>query len=502
MIHYPSHTARALVPSFLRQKLLAGTVGEYHLYNLALIGLNHIQDEPEYLKARAGLYADMLLAAWEQRFACSVSSLLDLDRMVRVLGPGRRALLQRLKVSLPEGIELDLNLIERTDLPECMKKRLNGDYYRLQQDIGSAATFYEQSLAVTILPETLYRLADVQVLLGNKKKATALLREYLKLRPWSVHGLLRLYDVVFGRDVPGTPPDGKGALLLYTWNHADCLDDMLRSLSETAPSNFRPHIFALNNGSTDETGSVLQKWKDFFGERMTVINVPVNIGAPAARNWLMKLSDVKACDWAIYLDDDILLPPDWPGYFGASMAAYPEAEVYGARFVTMDRAYQIQSADYHLFESDVQQERGDFLGQIAISGLQGQVHDYGYFSFMRPCVSVTGCVHLFRMKALQESGGFGLVFSPSQFDDFELDLRMALKRKLPVYNGHLAIRHVQRSARNTDRNRIAFVRGHLAALQSLYSPKDLSAIRELDARIAEQDLSRKEARLSNLLRKK
>lgn len=41
---------------------------------------------------------------------------------------------------------------------------------------------------------------------------------------------------------------------------------------------------------------------------MTVINVPVNIGAPAARNWLMKLSDVKACDWAIYLDDDILLP--------------------------------------------------------------------------------------------------------------------------------------------------------------------------------------------------
>lgn len=170
MIHYPSHTARALVPSFLRQKLLAGTVGEYHLYNLALIGLNHIQDEPEYLKARAGLYADMLLAAWEQRFACSVSSLLDLDRMVRVLGPGRRALLQRLKVSLPEGIELDLNLIERTDLPECMKKRLNGDYYRLQQDIGSAATFYEQSSLLPSFRKPCIVWRTFKSCLGTKRK--------------------------------------------------------------------------------------------------------------------------------------------------------------------------------------------------------------------------------------------------------------------------------------------------------------------------------------------
>jgi hypothetical protein len=42
----------------------------------------------------------------------------------------------------------------------------------------------------------------------------------------------------------------------------------------------------------------------------------------------------------------------------------------------------------------------------------------------------------------------------------------------------------------------------MAALQSLYSPQDLETIRELDARGAEQDLHRKEARLYNLFREK
>jgi hypothetical protein len=42
----------------------------------------------------------------------------------------------------------------------------------------------------------------------------------------------------------------------------------------------------------------------------------------------------------------------------------------------------------------------------------------------------------------------------------------------------------------------------MAALQSLYSPQDLETIRELDARVAEEDLHRKEAKLCNLFREK
>jgi hypothetical protein len=402
MKDYPSCSARALIPSFLRQKFLAGTVGEYHLSNIALLGLQHIQDDPDLLTDRLHLYTDMLLAAWEQRFVGNTTTLLDLDRMAQILSSERRALLQGYDGFLPQDIELDLDGITKAEIPECMKLRLMGDYYRLHNDLVQAVGLYEQSLAVTLLPETLYRMADAQILLGNRQEAITALRSYVTRRPWAVHGMLRLYDAVFGRDIPGNIPQGRGALLLYTWNHAFRLDAMLQSLSQTTPADFKPHVFVLNNGSTDETGSVLGKWKDVYGEQMTIIDVPVNIGAPAARNWLMKLPEVKACDWAIYLDDDILLPSDWPGYFGASMEAYPEADVYGARFVSMDQTHEVQSADYHLFEPEIQQSDEDSYGRFDISTLQEQIFDYGYFSFMRPCASVTGCVHLFKMKALQE----------------------------------------------------------------------------------------------------
>jgi hypothetical protein len=53
-----------------------------------------------------------------------------------------------------------------------------------------------------------------------------------------------------------------------------------------------------------------------------------------------------------------------------------------------------------------------------------------------------------------------------------------------------------------DRKRVALLRSHMAALQSLYSPQDLEIIRQLDAKIAEQDLHRKEAKLFNLFREK
>ena len=47
--------------------------------------------------------------------------------------------------------------------------------------------------------------------------------------------------------------------------------------------------------------------------------------APAARNWLMHLPEVREACWAAYIDDDIHLPPDWLPRLGAAAARYPEA---------------------------------------------------------------------------------------------------------------------------------------------------------------------------------
>jgi hypothetical protein len=64
---------------------------------------------------------------------------------------------------------------------------------------------------------------------------------------------------------------------------------------------------------------------------------------------------------------------------------------------------------------------------------------------MRPCASVTGCCHLFRSASLFETGLFDVRYSPSQFDDFEHDLRHVMLGDMPVYQGHLRIPHLRRT---------------------------------------------------------
>lgn len=503
-----AHKMRAALPHALRAAILASDLGEFHLTDIAAKGLSAIQEEPGMIKERTALYSDILLAAWESTLSQNKGSLLRLDDVAHVLTPPVRRLLDEYvcpldPTELPDAQALE-HAAEHAPLPTAARLRMLADSRRLSGEWEEAAGLYEASAAACPLPETLFRLGDCRALLGEKDAAMEALRRYLALRPWSVHGLLRLYDIFSGRDKALDWPEGQGALLIYTWNHADKLDEMLESLKTaeeiSLPGKPLPLLFALNNGSTDNTGEVLTKWKERFRERLTIITTPVNMGAPAARNWLMSLPEVNACDWAVYLDDDVLLPPDWLARFGAAMRAYPDADVYGARILSRDKVYEIQNADLHMLEPQTgpeenKTEKSEAPSHINISTMHSQNFDFGGFTYMRPCASVTGCVHLFRMAALRQSGPFGLVFSPSQFDDFEHDLRMVRKGRLPVYTGHLAILHMRRSLVHITRAHMATLCAHMAALQTLHSPADVAAVRALDARIGEQDLLRKEVEL-------
>jgi hypothetical protein len=85
--------------------------------------------------------------------------------------------------------------------------------------------------------------------------------------------------------------------------------------------------------------------------------------------------------------------------------------------------------------------------RLCAAHLQGP--DWGLFDFLGPCASVTGCCHLFRREALiapqAAGGGFSLALGPSQYDDFERDLRMLSSGANAVYQGHLRVRHRKRS---------------------------------------------------------
>jgi len=287
-------------------------------------------------------------------------------------------------------------------------------------------------------PGILPRLAQALLALGEAGQGAAELRRALGQDPWRTGALLALHDLETGWSTRCEALPGGVAVLLYTFGKAADLDRTLASLAASALDGAR--LFVLDNGSRDATPDILTAWTDRLGaDRLRTIRLPVNVGAPAARNWLMRLPEVRAVDWAAYVDDDVSLPPDWLRRLGAAARLYPEAGVWGCRVRDFARPSRIQSADAFLAPLEASAE--PHARRFELSNCHHQTLDRGQFAYLRPCATVTGCCHLFRTATLAAQGGFDLRYSPSQYDDLDHDIRLLLAGRTPVYQGHLAVGH-------------------------------------------------------------
>ncbi|MFZ5812407.1 MAG: glycosyltransferase family 2 protein [Thermodesulfobacteriota bacterium] len=316
---------------------------------------------------------------------------------------------------------------------------IDADAAYLCQDYGAA----ERLWAACPLDAARAKRAEALVRLGRREEAVSLLRRDRAVRPWNVATLLRLYDLERDVDLATASLDGGLALLLYTFNKAQDLDRTLAGLSR-ADLSFAPgaRVVVLDNGSTDATPDVLAAWADRLGpDIFERVDLPVNIGAPAARNWLLRHRAALEAAWIAYLDDDADLPPDFIGRLAFATRAYPRAGAYGCRVVDFFNPSHIQSAD--LFLEPIPPASNAPLFSRAFETSRSHLHslDMGRFDYLRPCASVTGCCHLFAAGTLREMGDFDIRFSPSQYDDLDHDLRGLLMDRIPVYQGHLRVVH-------------------------------------------------------------
>jgi len=290
---------------------------------------------------------------------------------------------------------------------------------------------------------------------GEDAAALPLLRDCLIAAPWQA-GLAQVAaDAASGLRRRLAPLPGPALILLYTWNKAVDLDATLASLFASDLSiagGGRAQVLVLNNGSTDETAQVLDAWAGRAGGGLSRLDLPVNIGAPAARNWLAATPEAKAAETLVYLDDDVSLPPDWLHRLGAAFEAHPDAGVVGCTVADHQAPHLLQNVAGHLvIPPDAPDNRPDLDFQsltpnpfrLADAHLQGP--DWGLFDFVSRCDSVTGCCHAFRRAAFDAVGPFSLALGPSQYDDFERDLRMLASGRVAVCQGHLRVRHRKRS---------------------------------------------------------
>ena len=487
------------IPDSLLLPLLQGCVGRLQLHNLAGTALDLLaRQEDATLFPLADFVREAFLAAWEEAplDLNSIGPLLDLQESWPCLPEPLVRLLAACKNSqrVPEDISrlrhlafthddngliaymnerhdaepdnaywlqqavrlgaardlpwLQQRLARAADVPAPILDVLKADAALLRGEHSLAARHYLAALRMLPLPGWRARLGESLWRAGQTDEALHHWQAALAQRPWQVHLFLRCDDLRRGRHLPAALPAGRGVILLYSWNKAELLHATLSSLqaSETGGAD----ILVLDNGSSDETPAMLAGWKQRYAPRLSVVSLPCNIGAPAARNWLVSLPQIQKYDWLVFLDDDIALPPDWLRYFGAAMLAYPERDVFGCRVVDHDRPHMIQCADFHLVPGDDPDKKPaglpDFVQRFSIATLHlHAAQDFGQFTYLRPCASVTGCCHLFRRPSLFETGLFDIRYAPSQFDDFEHDLRHVMRGDMPVYQGYLRIPHLRRS---------------------------------------------------------
>ena len=343
-----------------------------------------------------------------------------------------------------------------------------------------------------------WQLAKLQLKHGDTAGAATQLAALARQYFWHPNLTLVAHDLLHPLpqlSADFTPP----AILLYSWNKCEALRTTLESLR--ASGTGAAPVFVLDNGSSDGTADMLKSVQDSWGTEFNLISLPANVGAPAARNWLLSLPEVRDREYAAFLDDDVILPQGWMQALMRVAAAKPKAGSVGCCVTDHIPPFGIQAADFHLLSPtegmrsfvDVQEHIFPFCQAL------GQ-HDTFPFHYTRICASVTGCCHLLSMRSVADIGDFDVRFNPSQFDDLERDLRLGRHNWEVYFHGPLTVRHMQHSSLRQAMTvqQQAHIMGNRLKLEHLFTAKEAAALQQNTRQRAEEDLLRKCAALDKL----
>ncbi|MBG0789879.1 MAG: glycosyltransferase family 2 protein [Desulfovibrionaceae bacterium] len=359
---------------------------------------------------------------------------------------------------------------------------------------GEAVSACEKLVSLFGLPVAGLRLATARAGAGDIAVAQAVLGRVLADNPAHVTALLALDGLSFParRDVR---LPGKCVVSIYSYNKSGELARTLESVlaSDLGPDVGDVRVRVLVNGSEDDSLAVAETARGRFAGDMDVVALPVNVGAPAARNWLLDAARREGADWIAYLDDDVLVPADWLRGLAAGTVDFPDAGVWGCRVADALSPSLTQHADGFLLDRDDAAGQG---GAVALQepGVECLIPDF--LTCRRLCASVTGCCHLFRVDTLSANNGFDLGFSPSQFDDLDSDLRLLLGGRPAAYLGDVSVTHLRPANPFMHQSESLRLLGenHRALLEARHEGH-LDRLLAIQAGIVNADLAARRARL-------
>lgn len=360
-----------------------------------------------------------------------------------------------LAMDIPVGAEWSDGVKPPAGLMRPLRERLFL-HAMMQGDHERALRFAADCIPEAPSPYLLAHLAELHVAMGDKMQALALHRASLDIDPLQQPLRYRIASL----ESPARPDADalrkRNVICLYSFNKGELLERTLASLAASETGEAR--ILVLLNGCTDDSaarvGSVNER---LFGGRLEVLEMPVNIGAPAARNWLLAHEAARTAEYVAFLDDDVDVPPTWLRDMIGALRSNPRAGVVGARVRNPGTPHRLQ----YLYRNIAVALPGIIRLSLDTPHIN---HDMGFYGFTRTTTSVMGCCHVFTRSALDTAPTFDIRFSPSQMDDIAHDIDLALAGFDVLYLGDVVCVHHQMSgmgrAHAADWKRQGNVRGN------------------------------------------
>lgn len=385
---------------------------------------------------------------------------------------------EMLRLDLAQNASPGKGWIEQCQVPPLLQPLLEQQimkYCLLQGDIERARKHLDRCPGDTNNEIWLNDAAEVYARTGEVEKAINCYRASLKRDPLQIPVHYRLAELEHPFIPDPSVLSSKIAVFLYSCNKSQLLQRTLRSLASTKTGNAQI-VVLLNNCTDDSEAAVRAINEHLFSGKIEIISLPVNIGAPAARNWLLATEKGRTAEYVAFLDDDVEIPSDWLIKLLTVLRNNPGSGVAGSKTLAPGKPKQLQ---YLYRNVSVVSD-----GLIRLS-LDAPVfnHDGGTYDFIRPTANVMGCCHVFTRAALDAAPQFDIRFSPTQMDDIAHDLDLCLKGFKVMYCGLVECVHHQMSGvgRNSwaDILKIGNVMGNDVKFYYRFM-KDMQGLRELN----------------------
>jgi GT2 family glycosyltransferase len=193
------------------------------------------------------------------------------------------------------------------------------------------------------------------------------------------------------------------AIIVLTWNGRDLTLDCLRSLEAVATPGVR--CIVVDNASTDGTVAAV---RERYGERITVLENPSNLGFAAGNNSGIRRALAEGADFVLLLNNDTIVAPDFVEALLGPMPASPDIGI------TAPKIYYAEPRDQIWFAGG---EISLWRGTARHIGIREK--DRGQYDGARDIDYATGCAMLVRREVFERVGeldpGYRAYFEDADF---------------------------------------------------------------------------------------